>query len=178
MIIIPGFLIALVTFPGVIVHESAHLLFCKLRRVAVFDVCFFRMGNPSGYVIHETPHDFLSAFLISTGPFFINSLLCFIICFPVFLPMRMYGIKDPMSYVLMWLGLSIGMHAFPSTGDASVLWGEARKAAAHWNPLAILSLPLVGVIHIVNLLRFFWLDYLYGFLIGFLLPEFLLKQVI
>ena len=25
MIIIPGFLIALVTFPGVIVHEAAHL---------------------------------------------------------------------------------------------------------------------------------------------------------
>jgi len=178
MIIIPGFLIALVTFPGVIVHESAHLLFCKLRRVAVFDVCFFRMGNPSGYVVHETPHDFLSAFLISTGPFFINSLLCFIICFPAFLPIRIYDIKDPVSYVLMWLGLSIGMHAFPSTGDASVLWAEARKAAAHWNPLAVLSLPLVGVIHVVNLLRFFWLDYLYGFLIGFLLPEFLLKQVI
>jgi hypothetical protein len=178
MIIIPGFLIALVTFPGVIVHESAHLLFCKLRRVAVFDVCFFRMGNPSGYVIHETPRDFLSAFLISMGPFFLNSLLCFIICFPVFLPMRVFGIEDPMSYVLMWLGLSIGMHAFPSTGDASVLWTEARKAAAHWNPLAVISLPLVGVIYVANLLRFFWLDYLYGFLIGFLLPEFLLKQVI
>ena len=41
MIIIPGWLIGLVTFPGVIVHEAAHLFFCKLRRVAVFDVCFF-----------------------------------------------------------------------------------------------------------------------------------------
>ena len=68
--------------------------------------------------------------------------------------------------------------SFPSTGDASVLWAEASKAAAHWHPLAIISLPLVGIIHVVNLLRFFWLDYLYGFLIGFLLPEFLLKQVI
>jgi hypothetical protein len=36
----------------------------------------------------------------------------------------------------------------------------------------------VGIIYIANMLRFFWLDYLYGFLIGFLLPEFLLKQVI
>ena len=175
--IIPGFLVALVTFPGVIVHESAHLIFCKLRGVAVFDVCFLRMGNPAGYVLHETPRDFLSAFLISTGPFFINSLLCFIICFPVFLPMRVFGIEDPISYVLMWLGISIGMHAFPSTGDANVLWVEARKAAKNWNPLAIVSLPLVGVIYVDNLLSIFWFDYLYGILIGFLLPEFLLNHV-
>ena len=32
MIPIPGILIALATFPGVIVHEAAHMLFCKLRR--------------------------------------------------------------------------------------------------------------------------------------------------
>src|SRR5262245_25644907 len=176
--IIPGFLVAIVTFPGVIVHESAHLIFCKLRGVAVFDVCFLRVGIPAGYVLHETPRDFLSAFLISTGPFFINSLLCFIICFPVFLPMRVFGVEDPISYVLMWLGVSIGMHAFPSTGDANVLWTEARKAAKNWNPLAVISLPLVGVIYVANLLSFFWLDYLYGLLIGFALPEFLLNHVI
>ena len=176
--IIPGFLVALVTFPGVIVHESAHFLFCKLRGVAVFDVCFLRMGNPVGYVLHEKPNDFLSAFLISTGPFFINSLLCFIICFPVFLPMRVYGIEDPISYVLMWLGISIGMHAFPSSQDGNVLWEEARVAAKSGNVLAILSLPLVGIIHLANLGSFFWLDYLYGILIGCLLPEFLLKNAV
>ena len=56
MIIIPGWLIALVTFPGVIVHEAAHFLFCRLRRVAVFDVCYLRFGNPAGYVIHSKQH--------------------------------------------------------------------------------------------------------------------------
>jgi hypothetical protein len=176
--IIPGFLVALATFPGVIVHESAHFLFCKLRGVAVFDVCFLRVGNPAGYVVHERPQDFLSAFLISTGPFFINSLLCFIICFPVFLPLRVFGVEDPVSYILMWLGLSIGMHAFPSTQDASVLWTEARIAAQHWNPLAIATLPLVGVIYLANIGSIFWLDYLYGVLIGFGLPEYLLNHVI
>jgi hypothetical protein len=28
MIFIPGFVISLITFPGVIAHEWAHLLFC------------------------------------------------------------------------------------------------------------------------------------------------------
>ena len=49
MIPIPGLLIALATFPGVIVHEAAHMLFCRLRGVAIFKVCFFRVGNPAGH---------------------------------------------------------------------------------------------------------------------------------
>jgi len=43
--------------------------------------------------------------------------------------------------------------------------------------LAIVSFPLVIAIYGANLLRMFWLDYLYGFALGFLLPEYLLKQM-
>lgn len=177
MIIIPGWLIAIATFPGVIVHEAAHLFFCKLRRVAVFDVCFFRIGNPAGYVLHEPPESFTSSFLIAVGPFLINSLLCVLFCFPAFVPVKVFGQADPISYFLIWLGISIGMHAFPSTQDAKVLWQHARKAATTLNPLAILSFPLVVVIYIANGLRFFWADYLYGLALGFILPEVLLKQL-
>lgn len=178
MIIIPGFLIALVTFPGVIVHEAAHLFFCKLRRVAVFDVCYFRLGNPSGYVIHEIPDSFLSSFLISVGPFIINSILCVLFCFPAFVPVRVFNQKDPICYFLIWLGVSIGMHAFPSTQDAKVLWQQAKKAASLFNPLAILSFPLVGLIYVANVLRIFWLDYFYGIGLGFVLPEILLNKTL
>jgi hypothetical protein len=178
MIIIPGFLIALVTFPGVIVHEAAHLFFCKLRRVAVFDVCYFRIGNPSGYVIHESPDSFLSSFLISIGPFIINSILCVLFCFPAFVPVRVFNQKDPICYFLIWLGVSIGMHAFPSTQDAKVLWQQAKKAALLFNPLAILTFPLVGLIYVANVLRIFWLDYFYGIGLGFVLPEILLNKTL
>jgi len=54
MFFIPGPVIAALTFPGVIVHEMAHQLFCRLFRVAVLDVCYFRFGNPAGYVIPST----------------------------------------------------------------------------------------------------------------------------
>ena len=53
--IIPGFLISLVTFPGVIVHELAHVVFCRLTKTPILSVCYFRLGNPAGYVIHERP---------------------------------------------------------------------------------------------------------------------------
>ncbi len=177
MIIIPGFLISLLTFPGVIVHEAAHMFFCKLRHVAVFDMCFFRVGNPSGYIIHEEIDDFTSAFLICVGPLLINSLLCVFICFPAFMPIRIFHIEHPLSYVLMWLGISIGMHAFPSNGDAQNLYHHAQKAAKSLNPLAILSFPLVGLIMVVNVLRFFWADFFYGIALGFGLPAWVFGQL-
>lgn len=174
---IPGFIISILTFPGVIVHEFAHMLFCKIRGVAVLDVCFFRLGNPCGYVIHEEIKDFNTAFLVSVGPFIINSLLCIIICFPAFIPVRVFNIEDKISYVLLWLGISIGMHSFPSTGDASALYQHAKQSVSALHPLAIISFPLVVIIYIANALRFFWLDYIYGVAIGLGLPSLLLKFI-
>jgi hypothetical protein len=176
--IIPGFLISVATFPGVIVHESAHLLFCKLRRVAVFDVCYFRLGNPAGYVIHEQPRDFTSSFLISVGPFVVNSALCVLFCFPAFLPVRVFNVSDPVAYFFLWLGLSIGMHAFPSTQDAKVLWQEAKRASAKLNPLALLSFPVIVLIFVAHIGSFVWLDLLYGVAIGLVLPEMLLNYIV
>ena len=168
--IIPGELVALATFPGVIVHEAAHMLFCKLRGLAVFDVCFFRLGNPAGYVVHEETDDFTTTFLVAVGPFIVNSLLCAIICFPAYLPMEVFGVKQPLNYALLWLGVSIGMHAFPSNQDASIIWKQAKKAASDYNPLAVISFPLVILIYVANLLSFFWFDYLYGLALGIGLP--------
>ncbi|MHC4353700.1 MAG: DUF3267 domain-containing protein [Planctomycetota bacterium] len=174
MILIPGQLVALATFPGVIVHEVAHMWFCKLRGLAVLDVCFFRFGNPAGYVVHEETENFNTAFLVSMGPFIVNSLLCIFICLPAFLPMRVFGVESPLSYFLLWLGISIGMHAFPSTGDAHNLYHHARKAASSGNILATLTLPLVALIYLANIGRVFWLDYIYGAAIGLGLPSLLL----
>ena len=171
MFFIPGQLIALLTFPGVIVHEAAHMFFCRLRKVAVFSVVFFQFDNPSGYVIHEKTDDFRSTFLISMGPFFINTLLCFLICFPAYLPIHFFDLGNPLSYFLMWLGLSIGMHAIPSNQDAMNLFEQAKSRVKQMNVLAILSFPIVGLIFIFNVLRFFWADLIYGVAIGIGLPS-------
>ncbi|MCL1920721.1 MAG: metalloprotease family protein [Kiritimatiellaeota bacterium] len=175
MIMIPGVLIAIVTFPGVIVHEAAHLLFCKWRKVPVMDACFFRVGDPLGYVIHGGTDNFTTAFLISIGPFIINSLLCIFICLPAYAPVRVFGLSHPLSYVLLWLGVSIGMHAFPSMQDASNLWQAAKVAARRGNLLAIVSFPLVILIYLANCGRFFWFDYGYGLMLGWGLPWLLFK---
>ncbi len=173
--IIPGFLISILTFPGVIVHEAAHLLFCKLRKVPVLEVCFFRFGNPAGYVVHAETDSFATTFLVSVGPFFVNSLLCVLLCFPVFYPSRAFGYEDLLTYPLLWVGLSIGMHAFPSTGDARNLWRHAKIAVREKSVLALVSFPLVALIFVANILRVIWFDLAYGVALGVGLPELLLK---
>lgn len=177
MFFIPGQLVAIATFPGVVLHEAAHMLFCKLRGVAIFDVCFFRVGNPAGYVIHEEIKDFTSAFWVAMGPLFVNSFLCVAFCLPALIPMRIFKVDHPVSYFWMWLGLSIGMHAFPSTHDAQTLWAQAKKAARELRPLAVLSFPLAAVIVVGNVLSIVWFDAFYAFAIGFLLPERILAWI-
>jgi hypothetical protein len=41
---IPGFLISLVTFPGVIVHELAHVAFCKFTDTRVLNASPYRVS--------------------------------------------------------------------------------------------------------------------------------------
>jgi hypothetical protein len=170
MFFIPGPLIALLTFPGVIVHEAAHLFFCKLFKLQVYDVCFFRFGNPAGYVLHEKTENFTAIFFVSMGPFVGNTLLCVLFCSAAFLPVWELKVTDPFAYFFYWLGLSIGMHAFPSTGDLSNLWEIAPGRAKQGNVLAIVSLPLVAILYVLNLARVVWADLGYGLAVGILGP--------
>lgn len=173
MFFIPGELIAILTFPGIIVHEFAHMLFCRLRKVVVFDACYFQIGNPAGYVVHENSSNFTTTFLISMGPFFVNTLLCLLICLPAYMPIKFFDLEHPLSYFLIWLGVSIGMHAIPSNQDAENVYVQAKEKVKEWNVLALLSFPVIGLIYLFNILRMFWADLIYGVAIGIGVPSLL-----
>lgn len=170
MFFIPASVIAVLTFPGVIVHEAAHFIFCKMYRLAVFDVCFFRFGNPAGYVLHERPASFTASFFVGMGPFFVNSALCLLFCTAAFVPIWELKIEDPLAYFFYWLGLSIGMHAFPSTHDLKNLWQEAPAQAKAGNILAIVSYPIIALLYVANYARVIWADLGYAVAVGILLP--------
>jgi Putative zincin peptidase len=171
MFFIPGEVISILTFPGVIVHEFAHMFFCKLRKVVVFDACYFRVGNPAGYVVHENSDNFTTTFLISMGPFIVNTLLCLLICLPAYMPVKFFNLDHPLSYFLIWLGVSIGMHAIPSNQDANNVYEQAKEKIKEHNVLAMLSFPLVGLIYLFNVLRIVWADAIYGVAIGIGIPS-------
>jgi hypothetical protein len=80
MILIPGFIISLLTFPGVIVHEWAHKIACNLFGVAVSRVVYFKLdfklaGGEAGYVQHEIPKRYIESLCISSAPLFVNTLV-------------------------------------------------------------------------------------------------------
>lgn len=168
---IPGWLVALATFPGVIVHEMGHQFFCKLYRLPVYSVCYFRIGNPAGFVIHERAESYRQAFWISVGPLVVSTLLTGIIGFPVAMMFDMSGPVSPLFWVLGWLAVSIGMHAFPSGGDAKNLWGESKQALKKGNIAALIGFPMVIAIRIANVLSIVWFDAIYAVGVMLFIPR-------
>lgn len=177
MFFIPGILISFLTFPGVIVHEIAHQLFCRWFKVPVFEVCYFRLENPCGYVIHEIPSNKLQSIMISIGPFIINSLLGFVIALPAVIPVSMTNNANFLHYVLMYLGISIAMHAFPSRGDADAIW-DAVKDDSTSIFTKIIAYPIVGFIYVGAIGSCIWLDLIYGIVVCVFLPEYLIKFLV
>jgi hypothetical protein len=171
---IPGPVIALLTFPGVWVHELAHQLFCRWFRVAMFQVCYFRFGNPAGFVVHEPPRTARQNLLIGIGPFFVNTLVGALIALPAVISTIRFESPSGLDCFLLWLGVSIAMHAFPSTTDAASIWASARSPET---PLAtrLVAAPIVGLIGLGAVGSIFWLDLFYGVGVVMLLPRWLIS---
>jgi hypothetical protein len=93
-----------------------------------------------------------------------------IIALPAALPVFKFDTAEPLDYVLIYLGVSIAMHAFPSSGDGNVIWQTLKdKTTPIW--LKIIGYPIVGIIYLGSIGSFFWLDLLYGVGIAIGLPN-------
>lgn len=151
-------------------HEMAHQLFCRWCRVPIFDVCYFRVGNPSGYVIHENPRKPSQQIWIGVGPFLVNTIVGALVAFPAAIPMLKFDAGQPIDFLFIWLGISIAMHAFPSTGDAKSIWHGISSPEV---PLLakLIALPVVALIYVGAIGSFFWLDVLYGAAVALALPS-------
>jgi hypothetical protein len=154
-----GEIIAIFTFPGVILHELAHKWFCDRFGIKVKKAVYFRLGNPAGYVVHESPTRYAQIFWISVGPLIVNSLSA------ILLSLISKGIMDnsKIRYGLIWLALSAGMHAFPSDQDMkSITAATSYKIKHTGNPLFLLAYLLVGLVWLANKLRIIWFDLIYA----------------
>jgi hypothetical protein len=167
---IPGWLVSLLTFPGVILHEWAHKKFCDLAKVKVHEVVYFNLdfigeNEPAGYVIHERPTTYKQIFLISVGPLIINSLATILLGYLF----QILGFNTPetqnslLAIILAWLALSIGMHAFPSDEDMKhILEASKIELAKGGSKIHYLAFPFVWLISLANKLRAIWFDAIYA----------------
>ncbi|MBX9670677.1 MAG: metalloprotease family protein [Candidatus Obscuribacterales bacterium] len=163
MIITASRLLALLTFPGIIVHELAHRLCCDIFKVRVFEVCFFRLGDPAGFVIHERPPSLSVACVITLAPLLFNSVVSVLIGVTVGIDLFTLCSQLTIQQILrLWLALSIGMHALPSAEDLRALrieleQNEKTRGIANVFDSVIKPIPLVK-----GLLNILWFDLLYA----------------
>lgn len=160
-LVIPGFLISYLTFPGVILHEFAHKFFCDKFGVKVHEVSYFKLDG-GGHVIHDHTEYFPAVFWISIGPLIINSILTVIIAF-----VASNLDSEGWTYILLlWLAISFGAHSIPSKQDADNILTVSKQTIANGgSSLHYFSYPFVWFIAIANLLRFFWIDFLWAALL-------------
>ncbi len=160
MFLIPGILISCATFPGVIVHELAHKLFCLATGTHVFETKYFQLKNPCGYVLHERPSNVWKQLLICGGPLALNTALACLLGLSALLLNKLFQC-EALDCLALWLGISIGMHSFPSTGDGDSLWAAIWSKDAPFSA-KIVGAPVVACINLVAAGSFFWLDFWYG----------------
>lgn len=145
---------AILTAPGVVVHELAHALFCFLSGVKIHKINLFRFQKVAGYVVHDEPHGFFSSWLISFGPLIVNSYLAMFFFAQLQSPYSFWDL------LFLYLGVVVALQAIPSTGDAESLLLMANRN--FWRkPLVILLYPLVLVLYLLNLLKRFYFDWAY-----------------
>jgi len=166
--VIPGIVITLVTFPGFVMSTVSRRFCCDLLGVPVYEIHYFK-----GTIRHGRIESAGGAALAAFAPFFVNTVLCSVLFFPVgfslLLSTNPPGQEAFVELVLAWAGLSIGMHAFPSSQSIEY-YLERLPQYAHRGP-SYLFLRIMGKVFIlVKILKFFWFDLLYALAVGIVAP--------
>ncbi len=176
LITIPGFLIALLTFPGVIIHEFAHRFFCDIFNVKVFNVNYFCLQQDTvGYVLHEKNKNHFPMALISLAPLLINTICCMVFTLAIAskihfdIPTANSGFFYLLHLFLGWVGFSTGFHAIPSNKDAEALT-ELSQSFLTFIPFSFIrALICVSNLDYIG----FWVRIGYIYVISQILPSIL-----
>jgi uncharacterized protein involved in cysteine biosynthesis len=154
-------------------HEIAHRFFADISDVPVYEVKYFQFSwrGKAGYVVHGQPKTLKAALLISVGPLLVNTALCSLLTFAIF-PAFTEGVSNLNPFVglvLGWLGLSMGMHAFPSNQDMDMLTHEVGRLQKN-GLLTFIATVFSFLFQMANLLKAVWFDLIYAVLVAMALP--------
>jgi hypothetical protein len=156
--------LTLATFPGVIAHEAAHLIACRLTGTRVFEYRLFQLADPPGYVVHARAASASAGAWIALFPILLNTALAAGAGFSPGVALLTGAGWTGGQAALAWLGFSAGLHAFPSKADASGLWAAAGAARWGWFKRLLVA-PLIGLVHVLNWGARLWLDLAYAVLV-------------
>ena len=155
-----GQLVWALTFPGRIMRVVSYRMLCDITKVEVFEVDYFRCTMAHGAI-----PSLGTALLIAIAPLCVNTLLCAVLTLPAALPMAL-GVNMPQELIfLFWLGISIGMHAFPDRAFSLYLI-EKGSINDQRKVLNIFGRVLCELFGLANFLRRLWFDLIYAVLVS------------
>jgi hypothetical protein len=118
---ITGIIVAICTFPGVILRQVVTQLLCLYFRIPVFKVTYFQPWPPFGKVDFEPPRRASTGLAIILVPAIITTLVGFLTGAPAFLAFFTSDTTPLTSLIdlfLIWLGISFAVNSFPTTEQA------------------------------------------------------------
>jgi hypothetical protein len=127
----------LLVAPGIVSHELAHLLACRLTGVAVVTPPQFGLFTPDVALVHERVDSFAADLLIAIAPLPVNTALGFAAFAAA------VQVPAPWSWPCYWLGICFALTAFPSDGDTATLTRTADGLPGPLQPLGyVLAYPM------------------------------------
>lgn len=151
-----GIVVAIVTFPGAIMQTFAMRLVCDILKVDVYSIEYL-----SGQIVHGRLRSQHTAFAIASAPFLLNTLLCSVLTFPIaFATIHNSGAANEWPALASgYLGLCMGMHAFPDTQRMKDLLELADEPAG---PIAKAFYATIrGIFWLARVLSVVWFDAIY-----------------
>lgn len=158
-----------VTSIGVVIHEFAHKKLCDHYHIPVDDVCYFQFDSPPGYVRHAQPRGYTPSVLIAVAPIVINTVFAltagaaggYVFEHMVSLTNIRSSVMPILGIMLLiWLGVSSGVHLLPSREDAGSIWDSTKR---NWyNPLILLGIPAAVFLEVLNRMYFLYVDVIVG----------------
>jgi len=169
-------IVSLFTFPGIMLHEFAHAWACRRLGIRVLKVCYLRVGNPLGYVLHEQPHSALHHVIVAVAPFFVSTAVALAVSLLASLAAATPAVaefSDLIAPAGVWLSFSMALHAFPSNGDGDALWNSVTTPGVSFFARLLLA-PTAGLIRLGQAGSAVWLHALFAMAVVALPPVLLI----
>lgn len=133
-------ILKMITFPGALLKGFLEHLFCRIFKIPVEYSDYMQRNELCGHVEHLlTPHK--GSFAICFGPHIIMGLLGCFIAFPGAMGLFYIGSFNWLSVILLYVGISFLMNAFPLVEDALNMWSELYSSDSKGISKVLLAIP-------------------------------------
>ena len=146
--------ITIAVAPGILSHEYAHVLACRLTGVEIRQRPSLALLESAATIEHDPVETFGQDFAIAVAPLLVNSLLALA---AFFFATRL---DPPVAFVPLWLGLTFGLTALPSHDDTASLVAGARTLSPGLRPVGYaIAVPVRAVsysVFLAGIVALFW----------------------